>query len=83
MIDPDFLGMLVCPATRQPLRVATAAELAVVNRAIAAGSLKNRGGSAVTSPWTEALATVDGSWLYPVQDDIPILLPAEGVAALR
>ena len=28
MIDQDFLGLLVCPSSRQPLREATAAELA-------------------------------------------------------
>jgi uncharacterized protein YbaR (Trm112 family) len=80
MIDPDFLGMLVCPATRQPLRAATAGELAKVNASIQKGSLRNRGGAAVTAPWTEALATADGGWLYPIQDDIPILLTAEAVA---
>lgn len=80
MIDPDFLAMLVCPATRQALRAATAGEVAKVNGAIQKGSLRNRGGAAVTTPWTEALATVDGAWLYPIQDDIPILLTAEAVA---
>lgn len=81
MIDPDFLGMLVCPSTRQALRAATANEIAKVNAAIQRGALRNRGGAAVTAPWTEALATADGAWLYPIQDDIPILLTAEAVAA--
>lgn len=80
MIDQDFLGMLVCPATRKPLRVATAAELAAVNAAIGKGAAKNRGGVAVTVPWAAALATTDGTWLYPIQDDIPILLSSEAVA---
>ncbi len=81
MIDPEFLGMLVCPATKTPLRVAAAAELAAINDRIRAGSLRNRGGSSVTTPWTAALATTDGAWLYPIEDDIPILLSAEAVAA--
>jgi uncharacterized protein YbaR (Trm112 family) len=80
MIDPDFLGMLVCPATKQSLRAATSAELAGVNAAIAKGGCRNRGGTAVTAAWAAALATADGSWLYPVVDDIPILLTAEAVA---
>lgn len=80
MIDQDFLAMLVCPSTRQALRVATAAELSAVNARIGAGSAKNRGGTAVTAPWTAALATVDGAWLYPIQDEIPILLTSEAVA---
>ena len=80
MIDPDFLGMLVCPATKQPLRVAAPAELAAVNERIRAGSARNRGGTAVAAPWSAALATADGAWLYPVEDDIPNLLTSEAVA---
>jgi uncharacterized protein YbaR (Trm112 family) len=79
MIDPTFLSMLMCPATKQPLRTATAAELAAVNGAIAAGR-KNRSGGTPTGPWQEALATADGAWLYPIQEGIPILLSAEAVA---
>lgn len=80
MIDPDFLGMLVCPATKQPLRVANERELTAVNAAIQRGATKNRGGAAVSVPWTAALATTDGAWLYPIQDEIPILLSSEAVA---
>lgn len=80
MIDQDFLAMLVCPATKQALRVATASELAKVNAAIQKGAAKNRGGAVVAVAWTDALATADGGWLYPIQDDIPILLTSEAVA---
>jgi uncharacterized protein YbaR (Trm112 family) len=82
MIDPSFLGMLVCPATKKPLREATAAELAAVNRAIGGGAAKNRGGVAVAAPLQAALATQDGAWLYPIQDEIPILLSSEAIAAV-
>ena len=83
MIDSNFLAMLVCPATRQPLRLASAAELETVNRAIASGTAKNRGGSAVTAPWPAALTTADGTWVYPILDDIPILLSSEAVSVGR
>lgn len=79
MIDPEFLAMLVCPTTRQPLHEATAAELGKVNDAIAGGSVRNRGGSTVTDALLAALGTADGAWLYPIQDGIPILLAAEAV----
>jgi uncharacterized protein YbaR (Trm112 family) len=78
MIDPEFLAMLVCPATRQPLREASAAEVAAANEAIARG-LRNRGGNPVSEALSEALATVDGAWLYPVQQGIPILLAPEAI----
>jgi uncharacterized protein YbaR (Trm112 family) len=81
MIDKDFLALLVCPTTRQPLREASAAELAAVNQRIQRGDTKNRGGAVVSAPWAAALATTDGKALYPIQDDIPILLSSEAIVA--
>jgi uncharacterized protein YbaR (Trm112 family) len=79
MIDPEFLAMLVCPASREPLRQASAAELARANAAIGAGAVQNRGGARVEAPLQAALATADGKWLYPIVDGIPILLVGEAV----
>lgn len=79
MIDPTFLRLLVCPSTRQPLRMATADELDKVNQAVAAGTARNRGGAAVVTPVSEGLVTADGAAFYPVLDGIPILLTAEAV----
>ncbi len=81
MIDPKFLAMLVCPASRQSLREASAVELQALNTAIGKGGLVNRSGSAVSEPCQGALATMDGTWFYPVQEGIPILLSAEAIAA--
>ena len=81
MIDKDFLALLVCPSTKTPLREATAAELAAVNQRIQRGDAKNRGGAVVATPWAAALATTDGKSLYPIQDDIPILLSSEAILA--
>lgn len=79
MIDPTFLGMLVCPATRQPLREATNDELAAVNRAITAGTARTRGGTAVSAALTAGLVTKDGGVVYPIRDGIPILLSTEAI----
>ena len=81
MIDPDFLAMLVCPATRQPLRAASEGEMTAANEEIARGEVRNRGGNPVAEPLSDALVTVDGAWLYPVQQGIPILLAPEAIPA--
>jgi uncharacterized protein YbaR (Trm112 family) len=79
MIDATLLDILVCPETKQPLRVADADLLAEVNAAIEAGSVKNRGGESVSSALVEALVREDGAVLYPVRDDIPIMLIDESI----
>lgn len=82
MIDPKFLAMLVCPASRQPLREASSAELQALNAAIGQGGVRTRAGATVTVPCQGALVTRDGAWIYPVQEGIPILLSAEAIAAV-
>jgi uncharacterized protein YbaR (Trm112 family) len=41
MIDPELLALLCCPETKQPLRIATAEELARVN--LPAGLIRKDG----------------------------------------
>lgn len=79
MIDQSLLEILVCPETKQPLRVADGELLARLNGSIAEGSVKNRGGDVVSEPVEEALVREDGSYLYPVRDDIPIMLIDESI----
>jgi uncharacterized protein YbaR (Trm112 family) len=80
MIDQTLLEILVCPETKQPLHVAEADLLRQVNSAIEAGSVANRGGSTVADPLVEALVREDGKLLYPVRDEIPIMLIDESIS---
>ncbi len=80
MIEQTLLDILVCPATKQPLRVADEDLLKRLNASIEAGSVTNRGGEAVTTPLAEALVREDGTILYPVRDDIPIMLIDESIS---
>ena len=79
MIHPDLLAILACPESRQPLAHADEALLARVNERIAAGGVQNVGGSAVSDALTAGLVREDGAVVYPVRDDIPVLLVDEGI----
>ncbi len=79
MVDQSLLDILVCPETKQPLHVADAALLDRVNTAIRKGGVTNRGGQAVSAPIDEGLVRKDGSVLYPVRDEIPIMLIDEAI----
>ncbi len=79
VVDQDLLELLVCPETKQPVRPADAPLLERLNQAIVAGTVTNRGGEAVVQPLTEGLVREDGALLYPVRDDIPIMLIDEAI----
>jgi uncharacterized protein len=80
MLDKDILSILVCPVTGQSLELADAALVAKINQAIEAGKLQDKLGRLVTQPITDGLLRQDGKVLYPVRDDIPVMLADEGIA---
>jgi len=83
MVDEELLDILVCPESKQPVRLADAELLGVVNTAIRGGSVVNTGGEPVTDPVAEGLVREDGDRLYPVRDDIPIMLIDEAIPLLQ
>jgi uncharacterized protein YbaR (Trm112 family) len=79
MIDDELLKILVCPEDKTPVRPATAEEIGALNQRIETGALKNRSGQAVTEALTEGLVREDGRYLYPIRDDIPVMLVDEAI----
>jgi uncharacterized protein YbaR (Trm112 family) len=79
MIAKELLDILVCPETRQPLREVSADVLSRLNEAISRGTLVNRSGQRVEEQLAGGLVREDGQVLYPIIDDIPIMLEGESI----
>ncbi len=79
MVAQELLDILVCPETKQPVRQADEALLARLNTAIDQGRVKSQDGRPVTQSVREGLVREDGLLLYPVRDDIPIMLIDEAI----
>jgi uncharacterized protein len=79
MVDQELLDMLCCPETKEDVSLAEAGVIAEVNRRIEAGQLKNRGGEAVKEKMEAGLVRADRKYLYPIREDIPIMLIDEAI----
>lgn len=79
MIDKELLDLLVCPENHTRLRLADKELLDKVNQAVAAGELKNRAGEPVEAPLKGGLVREDSTLLYPIVDEIPVLLIDEAI----
>jgi uncharacterized protein len=79
MIDKELLEILVCPQNHMPLRLADDALLGRLNRAIAGGRICNQVGRAVEDHLQGGLVRRDQALLYPIVDDIPVLLAEEAI----
>jgi len=80
-VDKKLLEILVCPTTKAPVKRLVGDRLAILNRCIEAGEVRRADGSVVSSPLDDALITDDGRTVYSVEDDIPIMLEDQAIAA--
>jgi uncharacterized protein len=78
-ISKDLLDILLCPDSKQSLTLAEPALLDTLNQRIRQGTLKNRGGAVVSEPIDGGLVREDRQYLYPIRDDIPIMLIDEAI----
>ena len=79
MIDKELLEILVCPQDHTPLCVADEELVAGLNRAITAGQIKNRAGQWVRKTVQGGLVRRDKTFLYPIIDNIPVLLVDDAI----
>ena len=80
MVDAELIQILACPETRQPVRLADDALVRKLNEAIAGGRVVNRDGQPVTEAVQTGLVREDNQYVYPVRDDIPVMLIGEAIA---
>ena len=81
-IDESLLQILVCPDDKTPVSLADAALVADINSKISLGTAKNRAGQVVKEKIDGGLLRRDGKILYPIRDDIPVMLVEEGIELL-
>ena len=80
MLDKELLDILACPETKEPVHLADQSLVDAVNARIEQGEVRNRGGKRVEKKIDAGLVRADGAYLYPVEDDIPIMLVDEAIA---
>lgn len=79
MIDEELLKILACPETKEPVALADSSVVDDINRRIEKGEVLNRGGKKVENKIQGGLVRQDGAYLYPIEDDIPIMLIDEAI----
>lgn len=79
MVDPELLRLLCCPETHQDLVPADLEFVEKLNAQIGSGTLKDRAGRVVERKLDGALIRADRKFLYPIRQDIPVMLIDEAI----
>lgn len=79
IIDKDLLAILCCPDTKQDVSFTDEALIATLNEAVRRGQLKNKANKLVTEPLDGGLIRSDRTMLYPIRENIPVILIEEGI----
>jgi uncharacterized protein YbaR (Trm112 family) len=82
-IDGKLLEILCCPVSKTPLQRLPASRLNKLNRAIGIGAVETVEGKPVEEALREALITQDSKVIYPVIENIPILLEEKGIGTVQ
>lgn len=82
-MNKRLLDILCCPVSKTPLRILRRDELAHLNQAISEGSVDTVDGVRIDKKLDDGLITTDGKVIYRIEDDIPVLLPEEGIGTTQ
>lgn len=78
-IDKDLLAILCCPETKLEVSLAEEVLVAKLNDAVSRGALKNKVQKPVTELLDGGLIRADRKILYPIRENIPVMLIDEGI----
>jgi uncharacterized protein YbaR (Trm112 family) len=78
-VDKDLLAILCCPETKLDVSLADETLIGKLNDAVTRGVLKNRAQKPVTELLDGGLIRSDRKVLYPIREDIPVMLIEEGI----
>ena len=79
MMDPELLKIMCCPETHQAISVAEPSLIEKLNQQITAGQLRNRANQPVKETIGGGLIRDDKKFLYPIRQNIPIMLIDEAI----
>ena len=84
MVDKELLDILACPETKQDVFLADKEVVDRINERIEKDEITNRGGEKVKEKIDGGIVRDDKKYLYPIREDIPIMLideaiPLEGI----
>ena len=78
-MDPNLLNIICCPVTREKLSIVTSKQLEFINTEIVKNNLIKLDGSIAEKPQSKALINATKTLLYPIEEDIPILLEGKAI----
>ena len=78
-IDQDLLAILCCPETKQEVSLMDSQSVERLNTEIEKGELRNKAGQPVKEKLDGGLIRQDQKVVYPIRDQIPIMLIEEGI----
>ncbi|MFQ6674056.1 MAG: Trm112 family protein [Fidelibacterota bacterium] len=79
VISQDLLAILCCPETKEDVHLIPEEEVERINSAISGGTARKRSGEIETELIGGGLLREDGKYLYPIRQDIPIMLMDEAI----
>jgi len=79
MINKKLLEILACPETKEALSLASPEIIDQLNKQIESGKILNRKGETVTEVLSGGLIRNDQKYLYPIRNDIPVMLIEEAI----